>query len=423
MPTDDVPLFRPDGIHAGAGRIEPPVDRAPRFQRRWVLPAVVAIQTCLGGVYAWSAFAAALRADFALSVAQTQSVFGLTIAAMTLSMAIAGRWIGRLGTRRLAMCGGLLFGLGHGVSAASGGDLTRILAGSGLLVGISMGLGYVSALTAVAQWYPRNKGLVIGVTVAGFGAGSILLSALIAHLLRGGIPVLDLFQVVGAVYATVILLAGALLFRAPAPAPDPVETRTATPPRLDRNALPLLVGIFSGTFAGLMVIGHLASLGMEGGLSFRMATAAIGGFAVGNTAGRILWGWLADRYGYRTIPISLVFLAVTLVGLYAARNRAGFFLPAAALTGFGFGANFVLYAAQVAARHGPQGLALLYPQIFLAYGLAAMTGPPLSGFLHDRTGSLGPAIGIAVMLLLAATGITAAFAPTPHPKSPGGIHP
>ncbi len=411
MPTGDAPRSRPDGLNASARREGPSANPAPRFKRLWVLPAAVAIQSCLGGVYAWSVFAAALRADFALSAAQTQSVFGLAIGTFTLAMVFGGRWIGRLGARRLAMCGGLLFGIGHLVSASSGGSSARIMAGSGLLVGISIGFGYVSALSTVTQWYPRHKGLAIGVTVAGFGAGAILLSALASRLLQGGMTVLEVLRAVGVAYAAVIVLAGALLFRAPPLTVDSAEDPTGTKPRLDRDCLPLIVGIFGGTFGGLLVIGHLASLAMEGGLSLRTAAWAIGGFAVGNTAGRIAWGWLADRVGYRAIPVSLVFLAIALVALHAAQGRAGLFLPAAIIAGLGFGANFVLYAAQVAARHGSRGLPTLYPQIFLAYGLAGLIGPPMGGYLHDVTGAYGLAIAVAVALLLVAAGITAAIAP------------
>ncbi len=409
MPTPEARASCPDGVDGGIGHA---ADRARSIKRLLVLPAAVAIQACLGGVYAWSAFAAPLRADFALTATQTQFVFGVTIAAFTLSMAVAGRWIGRFGTRRTALCGGVLFGIGHLASAGSGGAFVWILTGSGGLVGIGTGLGYVSALTTVGQWFPRRRGLAIGVAVAGFGAGAILLSEVVSRLLQGGRPVLDVFREVGVAYAVVIVLAAALLFRAPPSAACPAEQVALTKPRLARDSLPLIVGMFGGTFAGLLVIGDLASLGLEGGLSPQWATAAIGGFAVGNAAGRIAWGWLADRVGYRTIPVSLLFLAVALIALHAARGRTGFFLTAATLSGFGFGANFVLYAAQTALRHGARGLATLYPRIFLAYGLAGITGPSMGGHLHDVTGAYAPAIGIAVVLLLVAAGITAATEPT-----------
>ncbi|MDD4101321.1 MAG: MFS transporter [Kiritimatiellae bacterium] len=390
----------------------PQNDHTQGGKRLLVLPASVAIQTCLGGVYAWSAFAVPLRSDFSLTAAQTQFIFGTAIAALTIAMFFGGRWLASFGARRLTVLAGVLFGSGHLVTASSGGDFALILTGSGLLAGIGAGLGYAAVLTTVGEWFPRNRGLVIGVAVAGFGAGAMILSAVVSRLLQGGLPVLDVFRSVGMTYAAVIVLAATLLFSA-APAPATTAEGLEGPnPRLDRECCTLIAGMFSGSFAGLLVIGDLASLGMVGGLPLRMATLAIGGFAVGNSAGRVVWGCLADRFGYRTIPFSLIFLAVALVSLYMARSQAGFFLAAAIAAGFGFGANFVLYAARMATRHGARGIAILYPQIFLAYGFAGITGPSMGGYLHDVSGTYGPAIGIAVVLLLAAAKLADTSDPT-----------
>jgi OFA family oxalate/formate antiporter-like MFS transporter len=91
--------------------------------------------------------------------------------------------------------------------------------------------------------------------------------------------------------------------------------------------------------------------------------------------------------GYKTIPLALLFLFFALALLLPARIAAATFAAGAFLTGFGFGACFVLYAAHVAARYGTDAVARIYPLIFLAYGLAGVTGPTLGGHLHDLTGN------------------------------------
>lgn len=398
-------------MNSASGSSLPGISRFP------VLAAAVVIQACLGGVYAWSAVAAALRSAYGLTSAQTQSAFGLAIAMQALAMLFGGRWIGRFGTRRVVLCGGLLFGAGYLLSANSGGDFAWILAGSGFLVGLGNGLGYVSALTTVAHWFPRHKGLVIGVTVAGFGIGAIVLSELVSRLLGVGVPVLDVFTIVGCAYAAIIIMAGTLML--PPPLRESVSAARGTGGlvRLGRDGRVLVAGMFCGTFAGLLVIGNLVPLGLQGALTIEWATIAIGCFAIGNTAGRVAWGWLADRFGYRTIPLSLLFMAVVLVGLPALLAHPLLFLSGAVLAGFGFGANFVLYAAQVAALHGTGALTTLYPRIFMAYGVAGITGPTMAGYIHDWTGSYNPAIGIAVVLLLIASWMTfrLPFALPPNP--------
>jgi OFA family oxalate/formate antiporter-like MFS transporter len=360
--------------------------RIQGIKRLFVLPAVVLVQSCLGGLYAWSAFAPSLQKDFGYTAGQTQLIFGLSIAAFTLSMVFAGRLLLPWGPRRVALLGGLLFASGYLVSSASDGQFLWILIGSGLLVGVSIGFGYVAALTTGIQWFPTHKGLVTGAAVAGFGAGAIILSSLTEKLMHSGFTVLDLFRFVGLVYGAVVCIGATFLFRPP---PVPVQHRNVSVKELlkDRVFLKLVTGIFCGTFAGLLVIGNLKSIAIDAGASSETATAAISFFALGNASGRLAWGWLFDRFGYPVIPASLLFLCAALILLLMARFEPLVFSLCALGVGFGFGACFVLYAAQVALRYGAEQVASIYPLVFLAHGVAGITGPPLGGFLRDYTGS------------------------------------
>jgi OFA family oxalate/formate antiporter-like MFS transporter len=373
--------------------------RIQGIKRLFVLPAVVLVQSCLGGLYAWSAFATVLQKDFGYTAGQTQLIFGLSIAAFTLSMVFAGRLLLPWGPRRVALVGGLLFASGYLVSSVSEGQFLWILIGSGLLVGVSIGFGYVAALTTGIQWFPTHKGLVTGAAVAGFGAGAIILSSLTEKLLHSGVTVLDLFRFVGLGYGAVVCLGAILLFRPP-PVTVLHEHVSMKDVLKDRVFLKLVTGIFCGTFAGLLVIGNLKSIAIDAGASSETATAAISFFAVGNASGRLAWGWLFDRFGYPVIPASLLFLSATLVLLLVARSEPVSVSLCALCIGFGFGACFVLYAAQVALRYGAEHVASIYPLVFLAHGVAGITGPPLGGFLCDYTGSYVWALvaGIAVLM-------------------------
>jgi len=370
------------------------------IKRLFVLLAVVLVQSCLGGLYAWSAFAPELQRAFGYTAGQTQLIFGLSIATFTLSMVLAGRLLSHWGSRSVALFGGLLFAGGHILSAASGGEYLWLVLGSGLLVGASIGFGYVAALTTGIQWFPTHKGLVAGVAVAGFGAGAIILSSLANTLLLKGFSILELFRSIGLGYGAVVCFGALFLFRPPSLS---VQHRDVCLKELlkDRVFLRLLTGTFCGTFAGLLVIGNLKSIAIDGGATAGMATAAISFFAVGNASGRLAWGWLFDRFGDPVVPVSLLFLGTTLALLLLVRHEATAFSVCALLIGFGFGACFVVYAAQVALHYGAEHVPSIYPLVFLAYGVAGITGPTLGGLLCDYTGSYlwALVVGIAVLML------------------------
>jgi MFS transporter, OFA family, oxalate/formate antiporter len=143
-----------------------------------ILPAVVLIQACLGGVYAWSAFVPFLTADDGLSMSRAQFVFGLAILTFTVAMVAAGQLLTRWGPRRVALLGALFFSVGHMITAGAGRHFPWLIGGYGLSVGIGIGFGYVAALTSGVQWFPQRKGMVTGVAVAGFGLGGLLLASL-----------------------------------------------------------------------------------------------------------------------------------------------------------------------------------------------------------------------------------------------------
>jgi MFS transporter, OFA family, oxalate/formate antiporter len=367
--------------------------------RYLVLTTSVMIQLCLGGLYAWSSFVPALHDKHGLTTAQTQLIFGLLIAVFTVAMVFAGRLLDRTGPRLVAIIGGLCFGVGYVIASFSHDNFWLLLGGIGVVSGIGTGFGYVCPLATCVQWFPNHKGLVTGISVAGFGGGAVVLSGVAEYWLGQGVDVLVLLRWVGLVWGGVIVLA-ALPLHAPVGGHIGSSEHLGSIRRRlgDRFFLALLAGMFCGTFAGLLVIGNLKPLALSDGIGAVQAAAAISLFAVGNAAGRITWGWIADKLGEKSIGLSLLLLAGAVAALLAVGSHAIAFMAITALIGFGFGACFVVYAAAVAHRYGPAMVGKLYPLVFLAYGLAGITGPALGGWLYDATGQYTHAI-------LASTGI------------------
>ncbi len=384
----DVNLNPDPDLAAGENAVEYQEPSGVLLKRRFVLPAIALIQMCLGGVYAWSVFVPSLSTDHGLSASQTQFIFGLTFGTFTVSMLLAGRLLPTWGARWVGVLGGLLFACGQMAASSSGGRFGGIVLGYSLVGGTGIGFGYVAALTTGVQWYPKHKGLVTGVAVAGFGIGSVLLATLAMSCLRGGWTIVEVWHAVGWVYGSVVC-AGSLLLFSP-----PIDNTGSSVNVSDKKHLfkdpafrNLGLGMFCGTFSGLLVIGMIKPIAIASGLPSETPAAAVSALAVGNAAGRIAWGWIFDRIGYPAIPISLLFLGVALGTLIVAGIMPVTFVVAAILVGFGFGACFVLYAAQVASRYGVNEVGNVYPLLFLAYGVAGITGPLLGGMLHDWTHS------------------------------------
>lgn len=359
----------------------------------------ILMQTCIGGIYAWSTFVPPLLEDGGLTTLHTQLLFGGCILVFTTTMILAGRILHRVGPRRMACFGGLLYGAGLLVAGASGGSFPLLLLGIVFLSGIGIGCVYVCPIVVAMKWFPEARGLVTGLSVAGFGGGAVLLSNLADTLMRNGVSVFGALSVMGVVYAVLVGL-GACALRIPAGASLAPGAQPGVPGgrKPSREWVILFLGIFCGTFAGLTVIGNLEPIGRQFGHSHAASLLAISLFAVGNAMGRITWGWLFDRFRLRAIPTALFLIAVSTLLLIMAGSHPTAFLPLSWLAGFSFGSCFVIFAGAVAHRFGTEHVARLYPRIFMGYGIAGLLGPGVAGTLFDVTQSYSIALWIAVAL-------------------------
>ncbi len=371
------------------------------MKNRWVsLLAGVLIQIILGGIYAWSPLLSQLSASYGLTKGQGGFIFGVCITTFTITMVFAGRFLVAHGPQLTAALGAVLFTGGYLLASFSEGNYAVLLLGLGVITGSGLGFGYVCPLTVGMKWFPHHKGLVTGISVAGFGGGAIILSTVAGYFLRSGMPVLIFFRWWG-------IGAGSLLFIAALSLKEPTARVSARPKRagigevLSIQFILCAMGIFSGTFAGLLINGNLIPIVMEGGIERSRSLVAISFFAVGNAAGRIAWGQFFDRLGYKSIPLSLIGLALACGLLFFSLPPWLLLLDVCAI-GFFFGANFVIYASSIALYFGQTLFSTLYPLCFVAYGIAGFIAPGIGGYFKDLTGSFHLSLGVALAIVVSA---------------------
>jgi OFA family oxalate/formate antiporter-like MFS transporter len=372
--------------------------------KRWiVLFAGLVLQSILGGIYAWSTFVPALTATYKLTNGQCGAIFGLTIAVFSIAMIFAGRFMSKYGPRITAMIGGLLFTTGYIVSSFTGGSFILLLLSYGLLVGTGIGFGYVCPLTIGMKWFPENRGLVTGVAVAGFGGGAIILSSLADYLLQiKGFDVLEVFFATGIGFGSLAILSGVFMSEPEDSnkSKDNDSKEAISQHIFSRTFILIFLGMFAGTFAGLLVVGNLKPFMLEREISDFYATLSISLFALGNILGRILWGQLHDRWGSRSTIITTFSLFVFALILLAVNTPVWVLMASTIMVGAGFGGCFVIFASTIVEEYQVKLFSHLYPICFLAYGLAALIGPSLGGWLADSTGSYVSGILTSIIILV-----------------------
>lgn len=358
--------------------------------RSKAFPTVVAgvvTMLALGSIYAWSIYVPRLTSGYGYSTGETQLVFGVFIAVFTVAMVFGRSLLARFGCKKLAFGAALLYSAGYVFLYLAGMHFVVLLLGISLMTGIATGFGYLISISIPVEWFPQRKGLVTGLVSAGFGGGAILESLFAQKLFNGGVELPMVFLIIGLAKGGLLLLSSFFIDR-----PEKQGGVSALIPltRLLKEGrfLKLFLGIFTGTFAGLLVIGNLKPIGEQFPINETTLVVGITVFSIANFSGRLFWGWINDYVsGKVLIPLSIILMGVfTFLTGFLTLTPFLYILFAFAV-GFSFGANFVIYAKETAQVYGLANLSKVYPFVFLGYGISGIAGPFTGGFLRDLFGS------------------------------------
>jgi len=168
---------------------------APPDYNRWRVPlASVAIHLCIGSVYAWSIYNLPLTRAYGVvtsaaddwNLSQVVWVFTVAIVFLGLSAAFAGKWLEKVGPRKVGVVAAFCWGGGYIIGAA--GILTHQLwllyLGYGVIGGCGLGLGYVSPVSTLIRWFPDRRGMAAGMAIMGFGGGAMIGAPMKEYFLR-----------------------------------------------------------------------------------------------------------------------------------------------------------------------------------------------------------------------------------------------
>ena len=386
---------------------------------RW-MPVVggILMNLSLGTFYAVSAFLLPLEKEFGWTRAQTSWVPTLGIVMIASWYIVGGILNDKKGPRVVALLGGCFFSLGF-LLASQINSLLMFYLTVGVCVGIGNGFGYVVPTSVASKWFPDKRGLIIGLMVGSYGAGSGIFGPLASTLIKH-VGWRETFQIYGALFFVMTMCATALLRNPPAgyrpPQGDASRGRVGESAGVDVPASQMVrtstfkalwLGYCLGTTAGTMVISQLVPFARSAGHSAAIAAFAITVGAIGNASGRIFSGWMSDRAGrINTLRAALVVSAIAMPTLYLVRQDMIPFYILLALVYYCYGTQLSVYASTSADFYGTKYIGLNYGLLLAAWGVAGILGPYLGGHVYVATGEYRWAFFIAAAVeLLALTSL------------------
>jgi len=418
-----------------------------RAERWWVLAAGVGLLTVAGAVFSWSLYARPLKAFFGWSSFEVALAFSVVVVFIGVGAILGGFLHDRFGPRRIGIAGALLWGIGSilsGLGLAHFG-LLWLYVTYGVIGGTGCGMMYVVPGACVTRWFPEERGLANGVTLCGFGLGS-----LVFNLVAGLIPafahaadaatriitlrddalaagrtfvlpphienvdigvVASLFTWSGVAFAVIGCLCAFVLHAPPAGYVVPkaaamlAKERDFTPREMLRTPafyLMWLVILVNGT-CGLALFSNAVAIYADlTNTKAVIATLAFGWISSANGLGRFLWAWLSDGFGRtRSLFVCFILEGVAMLGLAHAHDTFTVSIAFAIIL-LCFGGVFGVAPAVMADFYGTRFLGEDYSFIITAASAAGLIGPLLVAFLEDALGSLTSWLTpLAITLLVA----------------------
>jgi OFA family oxalate/formate antiporter-like MFS transporter len=354
--------------------------------------------------YGWTLFVSPIAKTHGWSVASIQVAFSIFVALETWLTPVEGWIVDLLGPQRgpklMVAFGGILIAAGW-ILESKADTLTLLYLGS-ILAGIGGGAVYATAVGQAVKWFPDRRGLAVGLTAAGFGAGAALTVVPIRSVIDSSGYEAAFFWF-GLVQGMIVFMI-AWLLRAPepeelehvAPPKVPVSARSFTPAQVLVSPIfwVLYVMFVLVSASGLMATAQIALIAKD----FHVADTAIlfGASAltvalivdnVANGAARPLFGWVSDNIGREytmAIAFGLGAVAYWLLGSMGTAPWA--FVLFAALIFLTWGEIFSLFPSTCTDSFGPKFATVNLSLLYTAKGASAFL-VPVANMIKTSTGS------------------------------------
>jgi MFS transporter, OFA family, oxalate/formate antiporter len=373
---------------------------------RWtqLIVGVVCMVLIANLQYGWTLFVAPMAQVHGWEVAQIQVAFSIFIALETWLTPLQGWIADTLGATRgpklVVAAGGLLVAAGWMTNSVAA-SLPMLYLGAALS-GTGAGAVYSVCVGNAVKWFADRRGLAVGITAGGFGAG-FALTVIPIRMMIAAQGYAATFFWFGLIQGG-ILFAVAWLLRAPLPGEAPSAAPTArvlqsahsfTPTEMivTPTFLLLYVMFVLVSASGLMATAQIALVAKNFGVADTVflggstLTVALTVDNILNGAARPFFGWVSDRIG-REYTMGLAFglggVSYWLLGVLGTTPWA--FVVFAGLIFFTWGEIFSLFPSTCTDTFGPKYATVNTSLLYTAKGTAAFL-VPAANVLKEATGT------------------------------------
>lgn len=311
---------------------------------RWVYAAAGVVVLLLAGlVYAWSVMSKSIGAAFPeWSAAQLSLTFTITMMMFCVGCLIAGMMAKKVQPRIYVIFSGILFLAGFMMAAGTNGSPMMLYAGFGVLCGMGAGFAYNAVMSTISAWFPDKQGMISGILLMGFGLSSFIVGKIFAAVAPadGTDAWRTTFRVFAVVIFIVMIICSFFFVRPGAEFVPPtssekkkvrqpaIEARPGEMVRMPSFWLYYIWAILVSA-AGLALVSQASGIAGQVGDAVSDGTIAtvVGLISIMNGIGRVIFGTLFDKKGFKpTMILDMIVFVIAGVLLITALRSGSFTL-------------------------------------------------------------------------------------------------
>lgn len=407
-----------------------------KTQYGWVMVAVGAVITCvaMGALFALPVYLQPMGAATGWSRAGISGAMTIGFIVMGVAGFGWGMLSDRIGARPVVLVATVLLSAGL-VLASMAPNLLVFQIAYGGLVGASGGAFFAPLISATVGWFDKNRGLAISLVSIGAGVAPMIISPLATVLIEtyGWRTAMSSIGI----GALILLLPVSLLVRR-APMIDDVSQPSPVAAAMPKSSgfLPegALAALKTPQFVVLAItfffccgahsgpIFHTVSYAIFCGAAPLAATTIYSVEGVAGLFGRVICGFLADRYGVRKVIVGG--LALQAVGIYSYIyvSQLPHFYILAVILGVVYGGVMPLYSVLAREYFSQRVMGTVLGATTLTSSLGMAFGPVGGGWIFDTFGDYHWLYIASAAIGVAAVGMALVF-PKPQDQRPAQLQP
>ena len=393
-----------------------------KLNNKWLRAAIPAllIHCSIGTVYCWSTFKESIATKIGMSTFALGWAFSLAIFFLGMSAAFAGKMVEKdIHKSSLIACifftVGML-GTGFFIQHTTGiVALLGIYLCYGCIMGIGLGIGYLTPVKTLMLWFKEQKGLATGISIMGFGLAKAIATP-IMELIQNKLGISEMFYILGGVYFIMMLL-GHLLLKKPDGWVEPDDKAQKFKPFAmfkDKTFLGIWLMFFLNIHCGLALITYEKQiLGVTFASMALLATAISvvpSVTAAFNALGRIGYSSISDKMKERNTVYKIIFVSSIIITLsalipFAISNNLNsvyaciLVVLLLVVVNAGYGGGFSTLPALLSERYGMDKISKIHGLSLSAWAIAGLTGNNMSELILSLSHKTYDYILIATLIL------------------------